>query len=153
MIFRLERETVLSLSRGVDSFASAHLGFSFLRALLRWASALEPSSKKEPPRSQSTTWWVERSELEATRVWKEEREPRVEETRPPWWKIKRGCPCAGLGPCCQIPCGGWRGKCEDLAVCRVHVILWASRRGDYILPCGNENVGQEMGLAAEAKDS
>lgn len=146
--FRLEWETI-SLS---SSDSSVCLGFSLLYALLRWASSICVSPRK------STLWQVERKELEAgVVVWKEQksvRQPR-RAARSSWYKIQPHPwkhPWVGLGPCyCRLPCGGRRGEREDLAVCRGHIVLWTTRRGDYILSCGNENVGQEIGLATKAE--
>lgn len=82
-------------------------------------------------------------------VWK----PNVDSGPSPWKKLERilGFPCDGLDPCHWVPCGRWRGESEDLAVCRVYIILWASRRDDYLLSYGEKNGSQEEGLITKAE--
>lgn len=84
--------------------------------------------------------------------WREERsvwKPNLDAGPPYWKKMERTlcCPCDGLDPCHWLPCGRWRGECKDLAICRMHIILWASGRDDYpCLSCGEKNANQEAGL-------
>ena len=61
-------------------------------------------------------------------------EPNVDSG--PSWREKiegmPGGPWDGLAPCHRAPCGGGRGECEDLAVCRVCIILRVSRGGGHL---------------------
>lgn len=70
--------------------------------------------------------WMELKMVVAYR--REERsvwEPNVD-SGPLWWEKMEGtpgCPGDGLDPRHWVPCGGRRGKCKDLAVCRLCIIL------------------------------
>lgn len=70
--------------------------------------------------------WTELKTVVA--LWREERsvwKPNVDSGPSRWKNMERslGGPCDGLDPRHWLPCGGWRSKSKDLAVCRVYIIL------------------------------
>lgn len=101
-------------------------------------------------------------------LWREEssvRKPNVD-SGPSWWKKmertfwcpcdgldpRHWAPCNGLDPCHRAPCDRWRGKCKDLAIRGVYIILRASGQSDcFFLSCEEKNGSQEAGLITKAE--